>query len=60
MKQTKEENNGLVRVGEYKGNKTISLLKHKDDKYPFTFGLIKAKLIVENFQAIKEFASQKE
>jgi len=46
----------MIKFGEYKGNKTISLLRDENDKYPFTFGVSKAKLIVENFDEIKKFA----
>ena len=48
--------------GEFKGNKTISLLSDSDDKkngkYPFTFGFNKAKLIVENIEDIKAFVEE--
>lgn len=47
-----------VSVGEYKGKPTISLLKGDSSfvNQPFTFGKAKAKLIVEQFEAIKQFA----
>lgn len=46
--------------GDFKGNKTISLLKENDEgnKYPFTFGMGKAKLILENFEDIKKFVEE--
>ncbi len=47
-----------VKIGEYKGHKTISLTKGDDDQYPFTFGLGKARLIVENFAEIKKFVEE--
>jgi len=40
-------------TGEYKGNKTISILK--DDKRVVSFGIKKAAAIVENMEAIKAF-----
>jgi hypothetical protein len=46
----------IVEYGEYKGNKLIVLKKSEEDKFPFSFGKSKAKLIVENFEAIKKFA----
>lgn len=46
----------IVDYGEYKGNKLIILKKSEEDKFPFSFGKGKAKLIVENFEAIKKFA----
>jgi len=51
-----------VEFGEFKGNKTISLTSESDDKekgfYPFTFGINKAKLIIENFEDIKAFVEE--
>ena len=46
-------------ISEFKGNAVIRLKKAGDDKYPFTFGISKAKLIVENYDAIKKFAEGK-
>lgn len=48
----------LVEYSEYKGNKLIVLKRTEDDKYPFSFGKAKAKLIVENFEEIKKFAEE--
>ena len=48
----------LIAYGEYKGNKLIILKRNDDDKYPFSFGKTKAKMIVENFEAIKAFAEE--
>ncbi len=42
-------------IGEYKGNAVITLKRNEDDNYGFTFGLAKAKLILDNFEAIKVF-----
>ncbi len=44
--------------GEFKGRKIIKLKRNPDDKYPFVFGKAKAKLIVENYEAIKAFAEE--
>jgi len=44
-----------VEYGEFKGNKIIKLMKDENDQYPFSFGLSKARLIVENFEEIKNF-----
>ena len=46
----------MIDYGEYKGNKMIIIKKDDADNYPFQFGKAKAKLIVENFEAIKDFA----
>lgn len=48
----------MVEYGEYRGNKLIILKRNENDKYPFSFGKSKAKLIVENFDAIKGFAEE--
>ena len=47
-----------VEFGEYKGNKLIILRRDGEDKYPFSFGKTKAKLIVQNFDEIKKFAEE--
>lgn len=48
----------VVEYGEYKGNKTIILKRDENDRYPFSFGKAKARLIVENLEAIKKFAEE--
>lgn len=45
----------VATVGEYKGHVTISLSNSEEDAYPFTFGLAKAKLILEHIEDIKKF-----
>ncbi len=47
-----------VEFTEYKGNKLIVLKRNEEDKYPFSFGKTKARMIVENFEAIKQFAEE--
>lgn len=47
-----------VEYSEFKGNKIIKLMKDEADSFPFSFGKGKAKLIVENFEAIKKFAEE--
>lgn len=42
-------------VGEYKGNAIISLPVSGSTKYPFTFGLNKAKAVLEFLDDIKKF-----
>ncbi len=42
-----------VKIGSFKGHRTISLDAY--NKYPFTFGEAKAKLIVQHFEDIKRF-----
>lgn len=48
----------MVEYDEYKGNKLIVLKRDENDQYAFKFGKTKAKLIVENFEAIKQFAEE--
>lgn len=47
-----------VKTGEYKGHPTISLMKDDEDMRPFTFGLGKAKLIIDNIDEIKKFVEE--
>ena len=47
-----------VRHEEYKGHNLIVLMRDEDDEYPFKFGVGKAKLIVENIDAIKRFIEE--
>jgi len=49
-----------VDYSEYKGHKLIVLKRSEDDKYPFQFGKAKARLIVENIEAIKQFVAEEE
>ncbi|HLC79581.1 MAG TPA: hypothetical protein VJG83_04085 [archaeon] len=44
--------------GEFKGNKVITLKRDENDRYPFTFGKSKAKLIVDHYEQIKQFAEE--
>jgi len=45
----------LVERSEYYGKPTLVLKRSEDDKYPFSFGLTKAQLILENLDEIKQF-----
>ncbi len=49
-----------VEFDEFKGHKMIKLIATKDQegKFPFSFGKNKAKLIIENYEAIKKFAEE--
>ncbi|NMA44639.1 MAG: hypothetical protein GX950_02400 [Candidatus Diapherotrites archaeon] len=48
----------VVEYGEFKGNKMIILKRNENDNFPFQFGKGKARLIVENMDAIKAFAEE--
>ncbi len=43
----------MPEIQEYKGNKLICL--NPGTKYPFSFGLNKAKMVLENLDAIRKF-----
>jgi hypothetical protein len=45
----------IVERSEYKGNPTLVIRRNEEDKYPFSFGISKAKLILENLEEIKKF-----
>lgn len=48
----------MVERTEYKGKPILVLKRDEEDKYPFSFGLSKAKLIVEHFEDIKKFVTE--
>jgi len=53
------ENKGsIVERGEYKGKALLILKRSEDDQYPFSFGLGKAKLILDNIEEIKKFVEE--
>ena len=43
----------MPEIQEYKGNKVLNL--NPESKFPFSFGLTKAKLLLENLDVIKKF-----
>jgi hypothetical protein len=45
-------------IGEYKGNAVITLKRNEDDNYGFTFGLAKAKLILDHLDEIRAFYAE--
>lgn len=48
----------MIERGEYKGKPLIIIRRSEDDKYPFSFGVSKAKLILENIEEIKKFVEE--
>lgn len=48
----------IVSESEFKGNPMLVLKQTEEDKFPFQFGLKKAKLILENIEAIKKFVEK--
>jgi hypothetical protein len=45
----------MVERSEFKGKPVMIIKKNEDDKYPFAFGLTKAKMIMENIDEIRRF-----
>ena len=45
---------------EFKGNPMMVLSQGEDDKFPFQFGLKKARLIIEHIETIKVFVEKHE
>ena len=43
----------MPEISEFKGNKTLNL--NPEDKFSFSFGLAKAKLILKHLDSIKKF-----
>jgi len=48
----------IVERSEYKGKPLIVLKRNEEDKYPFSFGISKAKLVLEAVEEIKKFVQE--
>ena len=48
----------IVEESEYKGNAMLVLKNSEEDRYPFQFGLKKAKLVIEHIEDIKKFVAK--
>jgi len=48
----------MVEKSEYKGKPILILKRDEDDKFPFSFGMSKARLILENIEEIKKFVEE--
>ena len=48
----------MIERSEFKGKPLIILKRSEEDKYPFSFGMSKAKLILENIEEIKKFVDE--
>lgn len=48
----------MIEKTEFKGKPVISIKRSEDDRFPFSFGLSKAKLILENIEEIKKFVEE--
>ena len=47
----------MIERSEYKGKPVLIIKRDENDKYPFAFGLNKAKMILENIEEIKRFVA---
>ena len=50
----------VVSESEFKGNKMIVLKRTEDDRFPFQFGLSKAKLILDSLEELKAWVAKQE
>jgi len=50
----------IVERSEFKGRPLLVIKRSEDDKFPFSFGLSKARLILENIEEIKKFVKENE
>ena len=50
----------MIERGEFKGKPLLVIKRDENDQYPFSFGLSKARLIVENIEEIKKFVAENE
>ncbi|MCL5407652.1 MAG: hypothetical protein M1429_04110 [Patescibacteria group bacterium] len=48
----------IVSESEFKGNPMIVIKLDEEDKFPFQFGVKKAKLVLENIEEIKKFVER--
>ena len=48
----------MIERSEFKGKPVLVLKRDEEDRYPFSFGLSKARLIVENYDEIKKFVDE--
>jgi hypothetical protein len=48
----------VAEYSEYKGHPLISLKRDEEDKYPFRFGVSKAKLILDHTEELQKFVDE--
>ncbi len=48
----------MVEKTVFKGNPVIILKRNENDKYPMSFGLSKARLILENLEEVQKFVEE--
>lgn len=50
----------MIEKSEYRGKPVLILKRTEEDRFPFAFGLGKARLIVEHIEDIKKFVAENE
>lgn len=50
----------MIERSDFKGKPVLIIRRDENDKYPFTFGLSKARLILDNLEEIKRFVEDNE
>jgi len=48
----------LFEKSEYKGKPVLVIKRNEEEKFPFSFGLAKAKMILESIEEIKKFVAE--
>ncbi len=48
----------IIERSEFKGKPLLVLKRNEEDKYPFSFGLSKARMILESIEEIKKFVEE--
>ncbi|MCX5702833.1 MAG: hypothetical protein NTW64_07725 [Candidatus Omnitrophica bacterium] len=48
----------MIERTEFKGKPVLIIKRDEEDRYPFSFGISKAKLILENIEEIKKFVEE--
>ena len=48
----------MIEKSEFRGNPIIVLKRDENDRFPMSFGLSKARLILENMEEIKKFVEE--
>jgi hypothetical protein len=50
----------IVERSEYKGKPVLVLKRSEDEKFPFSFGLAKARMVLESLEEIRKFVADNE
>jgi hypothetical protein len=48
----------MIEKSEYRGKPVLILKRNEEDRYPFSFGVSKAKLILEHIEEIRQFVEE--